>query len=147
MACDFDTQRMLVRQCALRNSRYPDGVELDIVDGDLTVDGIQELEAIHHDDYDLVICDMPGTNTFTMDRALDAMDAIIVPISGGPYELISTSNLIAKATTKGWPTYLIPNNIPPFQNRRARARSSVQQIGTNVAPLQLVRRVAHPDAA
>lgn len=38
--------------------------------------------------YDLLICDLPGADTFTMDRALDAL---IIPITATPYEIMITA--------------------------------------------------------
>ena len=147
LGCDFDPQRMLVRQCALREARQPNAPELEVVEADLTIAGIEELEQIDPDEYDLVVCDMPGADSFTMDRALDAMDTIVIPISGAPYELINTRNLVAKAREKGWPTRLVANKIPPFQNRRKRTRAELDRMGALVAPTELVQRVTHWDAA
>lgn len=147
LGCDFDPQRMLVRQCSLRETLQGAAHELDVVEGDLSVPGIDALAAIADEEYDLIVCDMPGADTFTMDRALGIMDAVIIPISGSPYDLINTRNLVARAEAKGWPVYLVPNNIAPYRNRIAKTKKAVKELGPTVAPISLVRRVTHWDAA
>ena len=148
LGCDFDPQRMLIRQDAVRRQRAPEATELDIVEADLTLEGIDALAGLRDDDrYDLVVCDMPGADSFVMDRALDLMDAILIPTNGSPYEIINTSNLIDKTAQAGWPAYLVPNNLPPFRNRKGSAREVMGQMAARTAPTQLVRRLTHWDAA
>ena len=81
--------------------------------------GLDALDrVIEEADHDLLICDLPGAATFTMDRALDAMDALMIPITAAPYEIMITAQLVHKGVVKGWPMYLVPNNLPPIRSRR-----------------------------
>lgn len=148
LGCDLDPQRMLSRQSAIRIRNGLAKVDVDVVEADLTVEGIEQLtDAQQKAEYDLIVCDMPGTDTFVMDRALSIMDAILIPINGAPYELLNTAMLVRKAIDKGWKTFLVPNNIPPFKKRRDEATNTMARMGIPSAPTIVTRRVAHWDAA
>ena len=147
LGCDFDQQRMLSRQCSIRERSGQGKTIIDIVEGDLTVEGIQTLISVQEKgEYDLIVCDMPGADTFVMDRALNAMDAILIPVNGGPYELLNTARLVSKAKEKGWHAYLVPNNVPPSSKRKEDTSETIAQMGIPVSPVTVVRRIAHWDA-
>ena len=147
LGCDFDEQRMLSRQSLIRERSGRAKTKMEVVEGDLTVAGIEDLISVQQKgEYDLIVCDMPGTDTFVMDRVLNAMDAILIPINGAPYELINTARLVTKAKEKEWNTYLVPNNVPPFSKRKTETSDTVAQLGIPVAPVTLVRRIGHWDA-
>lgn len=148
LGCDFDPQRMLSQQCDIREGCGLARTELDVVEGELTIEGIERLVQVQHENqYDLIVCDMPGTDSFTMDRALNEMDAIMVPINAAPYELLNTAKLVKKIADKKWRAYLVPNNIPPSQKRKEETTNTVAQMGAPVAPVSVVRRIGHTDAA
>lgn len=148
LGCDFDEQRILSRQCMLRERNGLDVTPLEIVEADITVQAIETLEAIQREsEYDLVVCDLPGADTLAMDRLLNALDAILVPVNGAPYELLNTARLMEKVDAKGWNAYLVPNNMPPTQKRAREAAADLEDLGSRIAPVKLVRRVTHWDAA
>ena len=148
LGCDFDQQRMLSRQSLIRQRYGHAKTAMEVVEGDLTVKGVETLITVQQkDEYDLIVCDMPGTDTFVMDRMLNAMDAILIPINGAPYELLNTARLVTKIKEKGWNTYLVPNNVPPFSKRKTETFDTVAQLGIPVAPVTIVRRVGHWDAS
>ena len=147
LGCDFDEQRMLSRQCAVRTKNDRDTQDLNVVEGDLTVEGIEALINVQQNGhYDLIVCDLPGADSFVMDRLLNAMDAILIPVNGAPYEILNTSRMTSKASQKGWNAYLVPNNVPPFQNRKAETTDTISQMGTPFSPVSIVRRLVHWDA-
>ena len=74
------------------------------------------------------------------------MDALIVPITAAPYEIMITAQLVHKGVIKGWPMYLVPNNLPPIRSRREAMLTTLAGMGIEVAPTAIVRRVTHWDA-
>ena len=148
LGCDFDPQRMLSRQAAVRERNGQGKTTIEVVEGDLTVQGVESLLAVQAgNEYDLIVCDLPGTDTFVMDRALSAMDAILIPVNGAPYELLNTARLVNKTHEKGWNAYLVLNNVLPFQKRKEAVLDTVAHMDIPVSPTPIVRRVAHWDAA
>ena len=146
IGCDFDAQRMLSRQCALRDRTAPECPALEIVEADLSAESIGHLEDLQRKgDYDLIVCDLPGADSLLMDRLLNAMDAIMIPVNGAHLELMNTARLVAKGVAKGWQTYLVPNNMQPHRKRKEESADTMRQMG-QVAPVTLVRRVTHWDA-
>lgn len=86
--------------------------------------------------HDLRICDLPGADTFTMDRALDALDALMIPITVASHEIMITAQLVHKGIIKGWPMYLVPNNLPPIRSRREAMLTTLAGMGIEVAPAE-----------
>ena len=147
LGCDFDPQRMLSRQCAMR-ARYGEAKnELEVVNGELSIEGIERLVQVQRQEsYDLLVCDMPGADSFVMDHALNEMDAILIPTNSAPYEILNTTMLVRKIEEKGWNAYLVPNNVPTSQKRKEETIDAITRMGTPVAPVPVVRRLAHWDA-
>lgn len=147
MACDFDEQRMLSRQCALRSRVAPEWPELEVVEGNVDVESIELLEDMQRaEEYDLIICDLPGAGSLLMDRLLARMDAVMIPVNGAPLELMNTSRMVTKAAERGWPTYLVPNNMQTHRRRKEEGTETMRQMGVNISPVTVVRRVTHWDA-
>jgi chromosome partitioning protein len=147
LGCDLDPQRMLSRQSAIRIRNGLAKVDVDVVEADLTVEGIEQLtDAQQKAEYDLIVCDMPGTDTFVMDRALSIMDAILIPVNGAPYEILNTARMTQRVSQKGWNAFLIPNNVPPTQKRKNETADTVGQMGAPISPVAIVRRIVHWDA-
>lgn len=147
LMCDFDPQQTLIRQTRIRQRAQADRLTLPIEQGDLSAPGLDALDRVIEDaEHDLLICDLPGADTFTMDRALDAMDALMIPITAAPYEIMITAQLVHKGIVKGWPMYLVPNNLPPIRSRREAMLTTLAGMGIEVAPAAIVRRVTHWDA-
>ena len=111
-------------------------------------EGIAALKGVQgKDSYDLIICDMPGADSFSMDQALNAMDLILIPIMPSPYEVMITANLVHRGVEKGWRMALVPNNIPAIRQRRDRMLSSLSGMGIDIAPVTVTRRVTYWDAS
>lgn len=147
LGCDFDAQRMLYRQCSVRYQNDANAPDLNVVNADLTVEGIEDLLTVQNgDDYDLIVCDLPGADSFTMDRALNAMDAILIPANGAPYEILNTNRMVEQVAQKGWNAFIVANNLPPFKTRISETIDDLENLGPPVVPVSIVRRVAHWDA-
>ena len=146
--CDFDPQATALRHCELRMMHSPDSPAIDAVQGSLTLEGIEdlgvEMESQHRD---LLVCDMPGADSFTMDRALAAMDLLLVPVTASPYEVMVTASFVNRGSQNGWNMALLLNNLPPGRGRREQLVASLEGLGVEIVPAGLVRRVAYWDAA
>ena len=147
LGCDFDEQRMLSRLCALSSRVAPEWPELEVDEGNVDAESIELLEGMQRaGEYDLIVCDLPGADSLLMDRLLSRMDAVLIPVNGAPLELMNTSRMLAKAAAKGWPTYLVPNNMQPHRRRKEEGTETMRQMGANISPVTVVRRVTHWDA-
>ena len=119
LLCDFDPQATALRQHHLRQNHSPDRTPVTTVKASMSDEGLAALRGVQEKDkYDLIICDMPGADSFSMDQALNAMDLILIPIMPSPYEVMITANLVHRGVEKGWRMALVPNNIPAIRQRR-----------------------------
>ena len=81
--CDFDPQPTSLRQCQLRATHSPNAPQLNAMKGSLSGDGIAALQKMARTgDQELLVCDMPGADSFTMDHALGILDLILIPNNG-----------------------------------------------------------------
>ena len=145
--CDFDPQPTCLRQCQLRATHSPNAPKLNAVKGSLFGDGITALqEMARTGDQELLVCDMPGADSFTMDHALGILDLILIPITAAPYEIMITANLVHRGVQNGWNMALVPNNLPSIKTRRQQLLITLTGMGIPIAPASLIRRVTHWDA-
>ena len=148
LLCDFDPQATALRQHQLRQNHSPDRTPVTTVKASMSDEGLAALRGVQEKDkYDLIICDMPGADSFSMDQALNAMDLILIPIMPSPYEVMITANLVHRGVEKGWRMALVPNNIPAIRQRRERMLSSLSGMGIDIAPVTVTRRVTYWDAS
>ena len=148
LLCDFDPQATALRQHQLRQNHSPDRTLVTTVKASMSDEGLAALRGVQEKDrYDLIICDMPGADSFSMDQALNAMDLILIPIMPSPYEVMITANLVHRGVEKGRRMALVPNNIPAIRQRRERMLSSLSGMGIDIAPVTVTRRVTYWDAS
>ena len=146
--CDFDPQSIALRHCQLRAANNPDASPLKGVRGSLSVDGIAALRAATHaEGCDLLVCDLPGADSFTLDQALSNIDLLLLPVTTAPYDILVTANLVRHGIDKGWNMALLPNNLTPSKTRTLQKLEVFQQMGVAVAPVGLIRRVSYWDAS
>ena len=146
--CDFDPQATALRHCELRLMHSPDSRPIDAARGSLTLEGIEALRAETESQHcDLLVCDMPGADSFTMDRALAAMDLLLVPVTAPPYEVMVTASFVNRGVQNGWSMALLLNNLPTGKRRREQLVASLAALGVEIVPASLVRRVSYWDAA
>ena len=146
--CDFDPQATALRHCELRSMHSPGVPPIDAVQGSLTLEGIEALRVETESQHcDLLVCDMPGADSFTMDRALAAMDLLLIPVTASPYEVMVTASFVNRGIQSGWNMALLLNNLPPGGKRRDQLIASLTGLGVELVPGGLVRRVSYWDAA
>ena len=146
--CDFDPQATALRHCELRMIHSPDARAIDAVQGSLTLEGIEALRLETESQHcDLLVCDMPGADSFTMDRALAAMDLLLIPVAASPYEVMVTGSFVNRGSQNSWNMALLLNNLPPGKKRRDQLVDSLTGLGVEIVPGGLVRRVSYWDAA
>lgn len=146
--CDFDPQATALRHCEMRLMHSSEAEPIEAVQGTLTLEGIDALRSeteSHH--CDLLVCDMPGADSFTMDRALAAMDLLLIPVTASPYELMVTASFVNRGLENDWTMALLLNNLPPGEKRREQLVGSLANLGIEIVSTGLVRRVAYWDAA
>ena len=146
--CDFDPQFIALRHCQLRATANPDVPPIKGVRGSLSVDGIAALQAaINAEGCDLLVCDLPGADSFTLDHALSNIDLLLLPVTTAPYDILVTANLVRHGIDKGWNMALLPNNLSSSKTRTLQKLEVLQQMGVEIAPVGLIRRVSYWDAS
>ena len=116
--CDFDPQFIALRHCQLRATTNPDAPPIKGVRGSLSIDGIAALHAaINAEGCDLLVCDLPGADSFTLDHALSNIDLLLLPVTTAPYDILVTANLVRHGIDKGWNMALLPNNLSSSKTR------------------------------
>ena len=146
--CDFDPQFIALRHCQLRATTNPDAPPIKGVRGSLSIDGIAALHAaINAEGCDLLVCDLPGADSFTLDHALSNIDLLLLPVTTAPYDILVTANLVRHGIDKGWNMALLPNNLSSSKTRTLQKLEVLQQMGVEVAPVGLIRRVSYWDAS
>ena len=146
--CDFDPQFIALRHCQLRAATNPNAPPIKGVRGSLSIDGIAALHAaINAEGCDLLVCDLPGADSFTLDHALSNIDLLLLPVTTAPYDILVTANLVRHGIDKGWNMALLPNNLSSSKTRTLQKLEVLQQMGVEVAPVGLIRRVSYWDAS
>ena len=146
--CDFDPQFIALRHCQLRATTNPDAPPIKGVRGSLSIDGIAALHAaINAEGCDLLVCDLPGADSFTLDHALSNIDLLLLPVTTAPYDILVTANLVRHGIDKGWNMALLPNNLSSSKTRTLQKLEVLHQMGVEVAPVGLIRRVSYWDAS
>ena len=128
--CDFDPQFIALRHCQLRATTNPDAPPIKGVRGSLSIDGIAALHAaINAEGCDLLVCDLPGADSFTLDHALSNIDLLLLPVTTAPYDILVTANLVRHGIDKGWNMALLPNNLSSSKTRTLQKLEVLQQNG------------------
>lgn len=144
---DFDPQGSALRYLNQRDKFSEHLPPIAATRADVTDAAAQHIgQQAQSGDYDLLICDMPGADDYAMDRVLDAMDSVIIPISPAPLEILVTAQLIHHGVREGWDMALVPNNLPTAKSRRLHLIETLNGMGVEIAPVGLIRRVTYWDA-
>ena len=113
----------------------------------VSVAGSEELAAITASgDYDLVVCDLPGTEGATLQRVLASMDLVICPVGMGAPDMLVASNFAWIARRMSLPAVFLGNNLPPGRRRREELVQDLEEMDLPVCPVMVQSRVAHLDA-
>ena len=145
---DMDPQLNAVRYLNFRQQHSPDASPIQVFEGGMDMRSIQSIQTmLKAEKHDLMICDLPGTDAFTMDRAFELMDLLLIPLSPSPFDISDTIDLITHCRDKEWPTWVIPFNLPVGQKRTDQMIHVLDRIEAKVVPVRLKRRVTYVDAS
>ena len=145
---DMDPQQNAARHLNFRKTNSPDATPLQVYKGGMDVASIKSVrDLLSSDRYDLMICDLPGADAFTMDQVVDLMDLVMIPLSPSPYDISGAIGLIQHCKEKQWPTWIIPYNLPMGHKRTEQMVFVMESINADVAPVNLKRRVTYVDAS
>ena len=113
----------------------------------VSVAGAEELAGVASSgEFDLVVCDLPGSEGATLQRVLSNMNLVMCPVGMGAPDMLVTSNFAWIARRMDLPAVFVGNNILPGRRRR---EDLVQELGAMelpVCPAMVQTRVAHVDA-
>ena len=139
---DFDPQETV---CGVAYLRESPGWEVRRCQ--VSVAGAEELNDIAASgDYDLVVCDLPGSEGATLQRVLASMDLVLCPVGLGAPDLLVASNFAWIARRMSLPVVFVGNNLSPGRRRREELIQELEAMELPVCPAQVQSRVAHLDA-
>ena len=97
-------------------------------------------------DYDVIVCDLPGADSMALAGLLRNMDLILSPVGLGASDLLTAANFSSLARQFDLPVVFLANNIPIYRSRREELQRELDELGVEVCPVTVQRRVAHLDA-
>ena len=113
----------------------------------VSVAGAEELNDISDSGhYDLVVCDLPGSEGATLQRVLAGMDLVLCPVGLGAPDLLVASNFAWIARRMSLPVVFVGNNLSPGRRRREELVKELETMELPVCPALVQSRVAHLDA-
>ena len=113
----------------------------------VSVAGAEELTSIAGSgEYDLVVCDLPGSEGATLQRVLASMDLVMCPVGMGAPDMLVASNFAWIARRMALPVVFVGNNLAPGRRRREELIQDLQAMDLPVCPILVQSRVAHLDA-
>ena len=140
---DCDVQRGSAELMALRRlEKWP------CWSAEVSLKGAREVTALKAaGGYDLVIYDLPGSDSVALISFLREMDLILSPVSGSAQDLLSAANFweVVEPVNGGGAVFLA-NNLPVGKTRREGMAENLAQLVGEVCPVYMQRRVAHSDA-
>lgn len=97
--------------------------------------------------YDLVLCDLPGSESMMLGGFLSRMDLVLAPVGVGAINVMAAGNFLALVRDLQPPVRLVfvANNFP---RGRARLDALLEELGDRggeVCPVSVQGRVAHVD--
>ena len=146
MLLDFDPNEGPMALVTLRDAELPRwGIESVA----LTASGLKTLEGyLASDDYDLVVCDLPGADSTLFLRVVGSLDMVLSPLGVGVSDLFVATEFAATLHRFKVPGWFVGNALPPGNARRVGFAESLGNYDyMSVCPVQVVNRVAHVDAA
>ena len=123
LLCDFDPQATALRQHQLRQNHSPDRTLVTTVKASMSDEGLAALRGVQEKDrYDLIICDMPGADSFSMDQALNG-----VIIQGHKASDIHSHPATLSTVKMDLYQVLVGRSTTPFASSRARCGESLSR--------------------
>lgn len=144
---DFDPQGGALRYLAERANTSPDLPHVEAVRADVDTKAAEHLgRQAQTDKYDLLICDMPGADSYMAGLIIEQTDHVFIPISPAPADILITAQQIHQGVRNDWNMALVPNNLPTSKKRCDQMMETLLGMGVPIAPVGLRRRVAYWDA-
>lgn len=144
---DFDPQGGALRYLAERPNTSPDLPHIEAVRADVDAKAADHLgRQAQRSNYDLLICDMPGADSYMAGLIIDRTDHVFIPISPAPADILVTAQQIHQGVRNDWNMALVPNNLPTSKKRCDQMMETLLGMGVPIAPVGLRRRVAYWDA-
>ena len=113
----------------------------------VSVAGAEELAAIASSgQFDLVVCDLPGSEGATLQRVLANMNLVMCPVGMGAPDMLVASNFAWIARRMDLPVVFVGNNVLPGRRRRDELVRELRAMDLPVCPAMVQTRVAHVDA-
>lgn len=142
MLLDFDYQETATGLAYLREQP---GWELRRCQ--VSVTGAEELNTMANSgDFDLLVCDLPGSEGAALQRVLANMNLVMCPVNMGAPDLLVASNFAWIARRMSLPVVFVGNNLPPGRRRRQDLVEELEAMELPVCPVLIQSRVAHLDA-
>ena len=113
----------------------------------VSVAGAEELADIASSgQFDLVVCDLPGSEGATLQRVLANMNLVMCPVGMGAPDMLVASNFAWIARRMDLPVVFVGNNVLPGRRRRDELVRELRAMDLPVCPAMVQTRVAHVDA-
>lgn len=134
---------------ALATLRDVERVSWSIESVSLSASGLKVLEGyLKNEDYDFLICDLPGADSTLFLRVLGALDMVLSPLGVGASDLFVAAEFASTLDRFRLPGWFVGNALPHGRTRRGEfAHELASYEYMKVCPVQVVNRVAHIDAA
>ena len=114
----------------------------------VTLPGSEELGRLKScGEYDVIVCDLPGSDSMALGSLLKRMNLILSPVGVGASDLLTAANfgtLIRQFELP--PVVFLPNNVPFYHRRQRELLEELSELELEVCPVMIQRRVAHLDA-
>lgn len=141
---DFDPQRGALELLRLREQYNEDGGLWSGWSAQVNAAGASELAAARASgDYDLLICDLPGSDSMALLRVLREVDLVLSPVGGSFLDLASGRELSEYLEAGGLSACFIGNNLPPYAVWETDFRRDLDSMGLTGGPVALRRRTAY----
>ncbi len=139
---DYDPQEGSAGIADLRGSvRWP------VFSGKVGAQGAGKLQQLKDGGmYDLLVCDLPGSDSYALERFLREMDLVLSPVGVSAPDLIVAANFCWSIEGSSLPVVFVPNNIPMGRTRHDAMLAELGRFSAQVCPVTVRRRVAHLDA-
>ena len=98
-------------------------------------------------EYDLALCDLPGSESMMLGGVLSEMDLVLAPVGVGPVQAMAAGNMLSLSRGLRPPVRLVfvLNNFPRGKARVDALAGELRDRGGEVCPVMVQGRVAHVD--
>ncbi len=97
-------------------------------------------------EYDLLVCDLPGSDSMALGRLLMEMDLILSPVGVSAVEIMVAANFTSMVERLNLPVVFVPNNVSAGRARNEEMLQELAKFSDDVCPVAIQHRVAHLDA-